>query len=304
MVTQAAQPKFSKEFVDCLMCGKRDAHGFHHKLPNVVQCVCGLVYANPRLKEKCLKDLYSREYFESNASEKMGYDNYVSDRELVEKTFRQRLEGLEKKWLKKKGKVLDVGCATGFFLCTARALGWSVSGVEISDYCCEYAKREFGLDLFNGQFKDLDASTAGAYDLITMWDYVEHSFTPGRDIKKAWELLEPGGIFALATPDIGSLPAKIFQQNWVGFKEHEHLYYFTKKNLCDLLKKKGFTILKTSYVGKYVSLSFFAKRLTGYFRGIGQILIQIANRPFFSKVNFYCNPYDIVYVVCQKPLRS
>ncbi len=295
------QTKLTKEFVDCLLCGKQGTRRFNSQLPGVVQCDCGLVYTNPRLKEECLKDLYSREYFESHSSEEMGYDNYVSDRELVEKTFHRRLESLEKRWLPKKGWVLDVGCATGFFLCTARSMGWSVGGVEISDYCCEYAKREFGINLFNGQFKDLDSSRAGVYDLVTMWDYIEHSFTPGRDIEKAFELLKPGGIFALATPDIGSLPAKIFKQNWVGFKEHEHLYYFTKQNLCALLEKKGFKVVKTSYAGKYVSLGFFAKRLAGYFPWIGKVLIQMSNWPLFSKINFYCNPYDIVYVVCQKP---
>src|SRR3990167_7198206 len=111
------QIKLIKEAVSCILCGSSESQGLYPlEMPNVVRCLrCGFVYASPRLKEECVKELYSREYFESHSSEKMGYDNYVSDRDLVEKTFRRRLEELEKKWLKHKGSVLDVGCATGFF---------------------------------------------------------------------------------------------------------------------------------------------------------------------------------------------
>ena len=293
----------TKETVNCLLCSSADACAVYPRdLPSIVRCKkCGFVYASPRLKEECLKNLYSREYFESNASEQMGYDNYVSDRALVEKTFRRRLEDLERYWLKKKGRVLDVGCATGFFLNTARMMGWEAHGVEISDYCCEFAKRQFGLKLFNGQFKDLDAS-ASSYDLVTMWDYIEHSFIPDRDLEKAFECLRPGGILALATPDLGSLPAKVFGPNWVGFKEHEHLTYFTRWNLRVLLERKGFKILKMGYVGKYVSFKFFVKRLSGYFQALSRVLSVLSDRGIIPALNFYCNPYDIIYVVCQKPV--
>ncbi len=294
--------KLSKEAVHCMPCGSAEAEPLYpRELPNIVRCKnCGFVYASPRLKEECVKELYSKSYFESHASEKMGYDNYVSDRELVEKTFRKRLKTLEGRWLKKKGRVLDVGCATGFFLNTARRMGWETAGVEISDYCCEYAEREFGLKLFNGQFRDLAPST-GLFDLVTMWDYLEHSFTPDRDLETAFARLKPGGILALATPDFGSLPAKIFGSGWVGFKEHEHLYYFSSRNLCVLLKEKGFRILSLSYAGKYVSLKFFVKRLCGYWPWSGPVLNAVACLPYLSRANFYCNPFDIAYVVCQKP---
>ena len=296
------QIKLTKEAVGCILCGCADSRAVYpRELPSVVRCLrCGFVYASPRLKGECVKELYSREYFESNSSEKMGYDNYVSDRELVEKTFRRRLEALEKKWLKNKGLVLDVGCAAGFFLNTAKRMGWQTHGVEISDYCCEFAKREFGLKLFNGQFKDLDGS-GGSYDLVTMWDYLEHSFTPVRDVEQAFRLLNPGGFLAVATPDLGSWPARVFGPSWVGFKEHEHLAYFTKENLCGLLEKKGFKVRHAGTAGKYVSFKFFVKRLCGYFPILGRPLNFLAEH-VLSGLDFYCDPCDIVTVVCQRPV--
>src|SRR3989338_7064791 len=98
-----------KEAVDCLFCHRRNAEKLYPALLNVVRCrECGLIYADPRLRQEEVLKLYSREYFENHSSETMGYDNYVSDRHLVEKTFRKRLQQLEKKWLVQKGRVLDV----------------------------------------------------------------------------------------------------------------------------------------------------------------------------------------------------
>ena len=290
----------NKEFVDCLLCGKRDFKRFYPSLPFVVRCSCGLVFANPRLTKDAAADFYSKSYFENHTSHEMGYDNYVSDKELVEKTFRRRLAEIENKWIKKPGKVLDVGCATGFFLSIARQMGWEVSGVEISGYCCDYALREFGLELHQGFFKEARDFTPD-FDLITMWDYLEHSFTPDEDLRKAHELLKPGGLLALATPDVGSVPAKIFRENWMGFKEHEHLYYFDKKNLVGLLQAKGFRVLTTTYAGKHISPRFFSKRLSAYSKILSAAADRIASLPFLADKSFYCNPFDILYVVAQKP---
>lgn len=296
----ATKPILEKEWVGCLLCGSQRHETYLRALPGVVKCSdCALVYANPRLKKEALADFYSKEYFESHSSEKMGYDNYVSDKELVEKTFQRRLANIEKKWSRGKGRVLDVGCATGFFLTIARERGWEPNGVEISGYCCEYALREFNLKIQQGFFKELPMQAG--FKLVTMWDYIEHSFTPDEDIRKAWELLEPGGLLALATPDAASLPAKFFKENWMGFKEHEHLYYFTAQNLTGLLKKTGFEILSTSYTGKYISPVFFARRLAGYFKFLGGAASGLASGAIFKNANFYCNPFDIVYVVARKP---
>lgn len=294
-----ADPLLSKEWVGCLFCKSGNFKSLYPSLPAVVKCECGFVYTNPRLKRDVIRDFYSRGYFESNASQRMGYDNYVSDKDLVEKTFKRRLSTLEKKWVKRKGRVLDVGCATGFFLSIAQEMGWEVSGVEISDYCCEYALREFGLKLHQVFFKD--ARDLGVdYDLITMWDYIEHSFNPDQDIERAYQLLRPSGILAIATPDITSLPARVFRHHWIGFKEHEHLHYFSRRNLTELLQKKGFQVRSASYIGKYISPKFFSKRLSEYSKFLGTLSKKFATLPLLDKAVFYCNPLDIIYLIAEK----
>jgi len=290
----------AKESTNCLFCKTQQYKIPYPSLPAVVQCQhCGLTYANPRIKKAVVKNFYSQNYFESDASGDVGYDDYVSDQTLVEATFKRRLREIEKKWAKKKGKVLDVGCATGLFLSVARNMGWDPHGVEISEYCCRYAFKEFGLKLNEGFFEDMEGLPSD-FQLITMWDYIEHSHTPGKDIERAFELLAPGGILVLSTPDIGTLPAKISKDRWMGFKEHEHLYYFNKENLKRLLEEKGFRVISTSHIGKYISLAFFAKRLSGYSKLLGEGMKKVSQISFLRNAHFYCNPFDIVYMVAQK----
>jgi 2-polyprenyl-3-methyl-5-hydroxy-6-metoxy-1,4-benzoquinol methylase len=293
--------ELSKETVGCLLCGGARTARLHAALPGVVRCVdCGFVYTSPRITREAASRLYTQAYFESHASQQLGYDNYVSDRELVERTFNRRLDRIERRLGVSQGRVLDVGCATGFFLVIAQKRGWQAAGAEISEYCCRYAREHFGLDLFNGRFEDYPVSRS-SFDLVTMWDYLEHSFVPDADLRKAYELLKPGGAIAIATPDLSSFPARVFADRWIGFKEHEHLYYFTKKNLSGLLEKQGFRILDSCHAGKYISASFFAKRAGSYSPALGRAIDSLTRFCGLANRSFYCNPFDIIYLLAQKP---
>ncbi|MGH7198145.1 MAG: class I SAM-dependent methyltransferase, partial [Candidatus Omnitrophota bacterium] len=284
----------------CLLCGSPERRPLYRGLKGVVKCAaCGLVYTSPRLTKDAACEFYSQDYFESHSSEEMGYDNYVSDRDLVERTFKKRLERIEKRWLPSKGRLLDIGCAAGFFLKIARDRGWETHGVEISEYCCRYAADQFGLSLHHGPFESLDARE-GLFDLITMWDYIEHSHVPDRDISKSYQFLKKDGLLAIATPDLGSVPARLFRDKWIGFKEHEHLYYFTRGNLTRLVERNGFKILHVSHIGKYISLNFFAKRLSTYSGFLGSLMGRMSSLPALKDLHFYCNPFDIVYVIAKK----
>lgn len=290
----------SREKANCLLCGEAEQKPLYSGLAGVVFCAsCGFVYTSPRLTRDALEKLYSEEYFSSGSSQEIGYDHYISDEALVKKTFLKRLRELERSWVKPKGRLLDVGCATGFFLHVAQQLGWHVDGVEISKFCCDYARDRFGILLHNGHFEEAKLFKP-EFDLITMWDYIEHSLRPDLDIQKAFELLRPGGVLAITTPDYSSLPRKIFRDRWMGFKEHEHLYYFTGENLGRLLQKKGFCVLSSRYAGKYISPEFFAKRLASYSGLAGSLAKGVSQWPPLKKLQFYCNPLDIIYLVAKK----
>src|SRR5262249_26630348 len=146
--------------------------------------------------------------------QQLGYDNYVADRELVERTFTRRLEEIERRFVPERGRLLDVGCALGFFLTVARERGWQPQGVEISAWAANYARRELGLDIAQGAFCDQRELEPGL-DLVTMWDYIEHSTVPDQDLAQAHALLRKGGVLAITTPDVDSWPARVFRARWM-----------------------------------------------------------------------------------------
>lgn len=288
-----------KTIIRCNFCGKDKNRLLYRDNSHLVKCDnCGLVYSIVQMDVDSMRKFYNEEYFISNDSVKRGYSHYFNDSKNILKTFRKRMK-LINKYNTGSGKLLDVGCAAGFFLDVARKAGWEAEGVDISRVCAEYARTELGLKVHNDIFVNLDFKE-GSYDLITMWDYLEHSLTPGEDILKAEKLLKPGGILVIATPDISSLPSRIFKSHWIGIKLEEHFYYFSRQTLLKFLKSAGFDILKNCYIGKYVSSSIFGERLMYYNK-----FLFYATKKLFDKMgfSFYCNPFDIMCLVLKKRER-
>ena len=266
--------------------------------PRIVICTkCGLIYTNPRLKNKYLKELYSEEYFKNDHSSILGYSNYLQDQKNIIKTFDKRLKAIEAFVF--PGKLLDIGCATGFFMHSAKIRGWKVEGVEISEYAASYAKECFAFKIYVGDVLQINLP-ANTYDLITMWDVVEHLTNPVEVIQALKRTLKKNGLLVFSTPDVGSLPAKLIKHKWIGYKlSDEHLTYFSKKTIVLLLEKAGFSLVSNKHVGKYVNFSLFTDRIGLYNKAVGTIL-NAARFVSPKDLSFYVNPFDIMCVYAKK----
>ncbi|MGC8787731.1 MAG: methyltransferase domain-containing protein, partial [Anaerolineae bacterium] len=190
------------EYVHCNLCGADDTElvaeveGFH-----IVRCrQCGLVYVNPRYREDFLQQLYTAEYYDHdgirNGQAFFGYEDYIADEENIKITFAKRLRTIER--FANKGRLLDVGCATGFFLDLARAKGWEVVGSEVSEFAARYAREKLGLEVRLGALKELHFE-AEAFDVVTMWDVIEHVADPMGDLLEVWRILRADGLLSLIT---------------------------------------------------------------------------------------------------------
>ena len=282
--------------IKCNFCGNLESRLIYADNSHLVKCAkCGLVYSNVQMSIDMMKKFYNEEYFINMNSVKKGYTHYFNDEKNIIKTFRRRM-ALINRYSSNKGRLLDIGCAAGFFLHVARKAGWDVEGVDISTVCAEYAKDRLHLRVQNDIFTNLKFDE-GSFDLITMWDYLEHSITPREDILKARRLLKPDGLLVIATPDISSLPSRIFKSHWIGIKLEEHFYYFSRKNLLNFLTNEGFGVLKDCYIGKYVSSQIFIDRLMYYNK-----FLFYAAKKLFEKMNpsFFCNPFDIMCLILKK----
>jgi 2-polyprenyl-3-methyl-5-hydroxy-6-metoxy-1,4-benzoquinol methylase len=291
----------------CQLCGS-DKHRvlFEESPYSVLRCLdCGLVFVTPRLAPDALQSVYGERYWKSDSPKTQGYSDYAADEPLYLKTFRRRLGALRLP-AGRKLKVLDVGCAAGFFLRVMREQGHDVYGVELSAAIAQHAKHHLGDERIHvGTLDTLPADRfgAGSFDLITMWDVVEHVTDPQALLRQAKSLLSPEGSLLIETQNVDSAFAVMLGRRWHHYKHQEHLYHFNPQTIQRLLEQTGFELVRNtaSYGGKYVSLGFIAERAARLHRSISLLLKPLA---LASKANLYLNFRDEMVVLARPSTRA
>ena len=203
----------------------------------VVRCSnCGLLYANPRWKAEHLFGRYTSEYWDQYAS---AIKETALDQVANQARWDPYLDTLE--LARKNNRLLDVGCATGEFLLAAKARGWEIYGVETSPVAAEYASRVTGARIHTGTLETTDFADQW-FDVVTMWDVIEHLQSPRSYMRQAAKLLRNDGVIGLTTPNIRSLAYLLLNRDWDAIGPNDHLYYFSPRTLEDLLKASGFAV--------------------------------------------------------------
>lgn len=235
----------------------------------IVKCRnCGLIYVNPRLKSEIILGGYSE-----------GIDeNYVSQSEGRIKTFNISLKFIEK-YAFQKGRILDIGAAAGFFLKVAKDNGWETYGVEPSKWLVDYGNRNFQVNMKQGALKDGEYPD-DFFDVITMWDVLEHTADPLSELKEVYRILKPCGILVVNFPNINCMLARLAGRRW-WFILSVHLYYFTTKTLKAMLNVAGFEFLNKKLHFQKLSFSYLIFRLKPY------------NKTIANFMNFFCNLFRL-----------
>jgi 2-polyprenyl-3-methyl-5-hydroxy-6-metoxy-1,4-benzoquinol methylase len=138
----------------------------------------------------------------------------------------------------KGARVLDVGCGNGRVLMQLRSVGWEVSGVEPDPKSAAQA-REAGLDVRPGLLES-GAWPAGHFDAITMNHVIEHLHDPLHVLRICAQVLKPGGLISIATPNLASRGHQIFRRDWLHLEAPRHLVLFTPHSLRKALEASGF----------------------------------------------------------------
>jgi 2-polyprenyl-3-methyl-5-hydroxy-6-metoxy-1,4-benzoquinol methylase len=250
--------------VGCLFCGTAEQElRFRDGAFRVVRCRnCGLTYVTPRLPPERLHEMYQEEYWSSDRARDFGYTRYLADAPDYLRTYRLRSRLITSRRAA-PGRVLDVGCAAGFFLKVMADLGWKTTGLEISATMCEYGRTTLGLpDVRRGDLLSVPLEPQ-SFDVITLWDVIEHLEDPPAHLRAARAALADDGLLVLETQNVASTFARLLGRRWQHFKHEEHLYHFEPATLARLLSDAGFRILHRTarYGGKYVSPHFVAERV-------------------------------------------
>ena len=252
---------------------------------------CGLVFF--RIKDPFNpKELYTDEYFHGAE-----YLDYPRAKRALQKTFAARVRHLRKH--KSEGRLFEIGAAYGFFLELARE-HWQVRGIDIAQDAVEYAQKRLNLSVEQGEFLDL-RDEHDSYDIICMWDTIEHLENPIAYLEKANRWLKPGGILAITTGDIGSFVARARKQHWRLIHPPTHLYYFSRETITQAFERFEMEIIHFSHVGYYRGLKAIIHGLFGTQEKQRHWLDQFLAKGGAAGIPVYLNLYDIMFVVAQKP---
>lgn len=223
--------------------------GFTH-----VKCPkCSLVYVDPTISESYLKKFYKAKSYVYYAS-LMTKEAIQRRDKRSEKIFKK----INKQFKFKKGRLLDIGCGYGAILKVAKLSGWDVYGTDYSEDCKSYIKKELGIDIKQQDLLDLDFKE-NFFDIIVLKQVIEHLNEPKKTLIKINQLLRPGGMLWLATPNSKGLCALLMGKYNPSY-QRGHINIFNRLTMIKILKESGFRKAKIStYYLKALSLFYYLK---------------------------------------------
>jgi len=234
------------------------ASSAHVLMDQVVRCrSCSLVYVNPRPDPELIISSYSE-------AEDPTFVQQNGDRI---KTFRRTIRRVLKGMGKTSGngmRLLDVGCAGGAFLVAARDAGFEATGVEPSRWMANFGRSTYGLEITDGILRP-GMFAAGTFDVVTLWDVIEHVPDPDELLTLIYSLLKPEGWLVVNYPDIGTVAAKMLGTRWP-FWLSVHLLYYTRPTIRQQLMRAGFAPASFETFWQTLPLSYVVGRAAAYVR--------------------------------------
>lgn len=231
-------------------------------------------------------DYYDEGYFEGGTAD-IGYGHYLEQAAWrLEKAERQIREiiGLAAylgRPVDSGVRVLDVGSGYGFFRKAAADHGWEHTGVEISKHAGEVADSLFGFDSFIGtleNFAENRPPSSRPFDVITMWDCLEHVVDPAELLAATRRLLTPGGLLFIRTPNLLAAERVVFGSHYHSFKR-EHLHMFSPASIAVCALTAGLEPRHVSTHSHLLKGFLGAQLATLAVSQLGSDLLAVVQRP-------------------------
>jgi SAM-dependent methyltransferase len=211
-----------------------------------------------------VRELYGAAYYDSYGGVDAGYDA-----DPVGRSYESRRRVAFLKRFVARGRLLEIGCASGFFLEAADSAGFRVTGVEPSAEQAAIARARAG-DVRAGFLEDL-AFEPGAFDVACAWHVLEHIPDPVDGLRRLHCALRPGGILALEVPNAGSRQAIRLGAAWPHWDPAHHLNHFTRDALVAAVRRAGFTV---TYVDTLPGTAYYPLRQVVRVRTLGGYAIE------------------------------
>lgn len=274
----------------CDVCRDEREHSFLYEkegFPIDRCCECGLVSTRvpPGFDAG---GLYDQDYYEGGKRD--SYAAYGLSGPVLRAEFRRVLEAMAR-FESPGGRLLEVGCAYGFFLDEAQS-SYDVHGVEISEAAVARC-REKGLDVVRGGIEKLDQPDE-SFDAAVLLDCIEHLPRPYEAVQRIHRLLKPGGLLVMTTGDFDSGLARLTGRRWRLMTPPGHLYFYTPDSLGRMLERSGYEVLDIAHPTKIVPVGLAVHLLTSRL-GLGTRWIQP-----LCRIGVPLNLFDVMRVVARR----
>jgi SAM-dependent methyltransferase len=274
----------------CPACDQVTEQQFLYSLNscNILRCgACGLGHAetqgfNPEA-------YYTAEYFSGCKSD--GYADYLAAEPVLRKEF-ARTVAFIRQWCR-DGRLLEIGCAYGFFLKEAKKY-FNVSGIELAADAATYCQRS-GLSVLQGVADETTLRRDEKMDVIVMLDLIEHLPDPRGTLALLGRHLRSGGVIVITTGDFGSVAARLCGKHWRLMTPPQHLWFFGRESVIRLAASLGLSVERIDHPWKIVPLPLIVFQLQR------MLHLSVRVRSPAAGIGLPLNMFDAMRVVLRKP---
>lgn len=200
---------------------------------------CEFLFTNNFPSANSIGKYYDASEYISHSDTKKGFTSKIYHA-VRKHMIKEKMKFVCKQSGKQTGKILDVGCGTGYFLDCAKRKGWEAVGIEKNEAARNLAEKQFGL--YVKREKHIYNFPKAYFDAITLWHVLEHIEDLGEMLTKIHNLLSPDGIAVIAVPNCSSYDARHYKARWAGYDVPRHLWHFTPQTMELWVKKFNFQI--------------------------------------------------------------
>jgi 2-polyprenyl-3-methyl-5-hydroxy-6-metoxy-1,4-benzoquinol methylase len=241
---------------ECIACSSPMVRRFTEMLDNHMRCPkCGLECVSPQPDNDVLAEIYNESYFSH-------YQNEIDPRmvrSMKRATYARQFKKLPSpESFGEPRRLLDCGAATGFLAELAKDMGWDSYAVELSEFGAQSCEKLLGKEhVFCGEIQHalFGANPEGRFEVITMFDFIEHVRNPRDILSQARERLNLGGVLLLTTPRVGSISWHLMGKQWFHYVR-EHLWFFNPQSIRALLIESGFSTVEIHALQKAIAIDY------------------------------------------------
>lgn len=221
----------------------------NNELFNFDQCIeCRLVFLNPRVPFIKLKNYYASHYLPYRGAKAWGKFEKLVENSQQKLDLKRVKRAKDTHNISADSLILDIGCGKPSFLkACQQELKCQTLGIDFSDEGWKDDYTQFdGLELRVAEIKDLPAIQP---DIITMWHYLEHDYSPFENLSYLKSIAKPSTKLIIEIPNFDSSSRKKYGEKWAGWHTPRHLSLFSPDNVTLLLQKSGWKVLELQRYG-------------------------------------------------------